>query len=397
MKKKILIILVSLLIFIPSVNASSAKTLAELRKELTALKNKKASQESQKKKTKEEIANAKNNIYNSQTAITEGREKIEAAKNEIEVLTGDIESTKESIKRLMNSYQLLQGDNIYLEYIFEAESYADLVYRYEVVNQILDYNNSQINEWEEKVEYNEELQVTLAKEEEELNKRIASLEKEIDSLGNDLLSITDIVMDIQEQIDGVAELIKYYEGLGCKENQDLNECVSIKGDTMFRKPLTKGTITGYFGYRIHPIYGYKKFHSGADLGGNKEGTNVYSTANGKVGMIVNNTSKKICGGKQVYIYHTINGKKYTSGYMHLLSINVKVGDSVNSNTVIGTVGGGSKTQSWESCSTGPHLHFMIASGWYGSTYTSYSTFVSNLSDPQKILKLPNKYTYWYSR
>lgn len=397
MKKKILIILVSLLIFIPSVNASSAKTLAELRKELTALKNKKASQESQKKKTKEEITNAKNNIYNSQTAITEGREKIEAAKNEIEVLTGDIESTKESIKRLMNSYQLLQGDNIYLEYIFEAESYADLVYRYEVVNQILDYNNSQINEWEEKVEYNEELQVTLANEEEELNKKIASLEKEIDSLGNDLLSITDIVMDIQEQIDGVAELIKYYEGLGCKENQDLDECVSIKGDTMFRKPLTKGTITSYFGYRIHPIYGYKKFHSGVDLGGNKEGTNVYSTANGKVGMIVNNTSKKICGGKQVYIYHTINGKKYTSGYMHLLSINVKVGDSVNSNTVIGTVGGGSKTQSWESCSTGPHLHFMIASGWYGSTYTSYSTFVSNLSDPQKILKLPNKYTYWYSR
>lgn len=397
MKKKILIILVSLLVFIPSVNASSAKTLAELRKELTALKNKKASQESQKKKTKEEIANAKNNIYNSQTAITEGREKIEAAKNEIEVLTGDIESTKESIKRLMNSYQLLQGDNIYLEYIFEAESYADLVYRYEVVNQILDYNNSQINEWEEKVEYNEELQITLAKEEEELNKKIVSLEKEIDSLGNDLLSITDIVMDIQEQINGVAELIKYYEGLGCKENQDLDECVSIKGDTMFRKPLTKGTITSYFGYRIHPIYGYNKFHSGVDLGGNKEGTNVYSTANGKVGMIVNNTSKKICGGKQVYIYHTINGKKYTSGYMHLLSINVKVGDSVNSNTVIGRVGGGKKTQSWESCSTGPHLHFMIASGWYGSTYTSYSTFVSNLSDPQKILKLPNKYTYWYSR
>ena len=397
MKKKILIILVSLLVFIPSVNASSAKTLAELRKELTALKNKKASQESQKKKTNQEIANAKNNIYNSQTAITEGREKIETAKNEIEVLTGDIESTKESIKRLMNSYQLLQGDNIYLEYIFEAESYADLVYRYEVVNQILDYNNSQIKEWEEKVEYNEELQVTLSKEEEELNKKIASLEKEIDSLGNDLLSITDIVMDIQEQIDGVAELIKHYEGLGCKENQDLDECVSIKGDTMFRKPLTKGTITSYFGYRIHPIYGYNKFHSGVDLGGNSEGTNVYSTANGTVGMIVNNTSKKICGGKQVYIYHTINGKKYTSGYMHLLSINVKVGDSVNSNTVIGTVGGGKKTQSWESCSTGPHLHFMIASGWYGSTYTDYSKFVSNLSDPQKILKLPNKYTYWYSR
>ena len=114
-------------------------------------------------------------------------------------------------------------------------------------------------------------------------------------------------------------------------------------------------------------------------------------------MIIDNTSKKICGGRQVYIYHTINGKKYTSGYMHLLDIIVKVGDKVTSETVIGHVGGGRRTQSWESCSTGAHLHFMLANGWYGSTYTSYSTWLSNLFDAKKTLNLPNKYTYWYSR
>ena len=204
-------------------------------------------------------------------------------------------------------------------------------------------------------------------------------------------------MDIQDEIDATSELIKYYTNLGCKENENLDACVNVKGDTGFRKPLVKGTITSYFGYRIHPIYGYSKFHSGTDIGGNKEGTNVYASANGKVGMIISNTSKKTCGGKQVYIYHTINGKKYTTAYLHLLSINVKVGDSVTSNTVIGLVGGGSKTQSWESCSTGAHLHFTIAEGWYGSTYSSYSTFLAKTLDPKKILKLPNKYTYWYSR
>lgn len=397
MKKKVFIFIISFILFLPSVYATNAKTLAELRKELTSLKNKKANQENEKKKTKQEIENAKSSIYASQNAITEGREKIESAKEEIIELNKDIDSTKESIKKLVNSYQLLQGDNVYLEYIFEAESYADLVYRYEIVKQILAYNNDQIKDWEEKVTYNEELQVKLAKDEETLNNKIASLEKEIDSLGNDLTSISDITMDLAEQIDGIKDLIKYYEGLGCKENQDLDECVSIKGDTTFRKPLTKGTITSYFGYRIHPIYNYTKFHSGTDIGGNPEGTNVYSTANGVVGMIVNNTSKKVCGGKQVYIYHTINGKKYTSGYMHLLSINVKVGDQVTSNSVIGTVGGGAKTQSWESCSTGAHLHFMLANGWYGSTYTSYSTFTANLFDAKTTLKLPDKYTYWYSR
>lgn len=395
--KKILIVLISLLILTPNICYAEARTLGELKSELSSLKAKKQAQDNAKKKTKNEITNAQNSIYTSQTEITQGREKIENAKKEIVVLNEEISSTKESIKKLINSYQLLQGDNIYLEYIFEAESYADLVYRYEIVNQILDYNNGQIEEWESKVSYNEQLQIDLAKQEEELNKKIASLEKEIDSLGNDLEQISEHTMDLQEQIDALNSSIKYYQEMGCKDNQDLNECISISGDYMFRKPLKTGTITSYFGYRIHPIYNTNKFHSGIDIGGNSEGTNIYSTANGTVGMIVNNTSKKICGGKQVYIYHTINGKKYTSGYMHLLSINVKVGDTVTSNTVIGTVGGGSKTQSWESCSTGAHLHFMLAEGWYGRTYTSYSTFLSKVFDPQKTLGLPNKYTYWYSR
>ena len=395
--RKIIVLLLTIILFIPNVFATNARTLGELKSELAALKTKKANQEYKKKRTNNEIESARNNIYTSQNEITQNREKIENAKKEVEELNNEIASTKESIKRLINSYELLQGDNIYLEYIFQAESYADLVYRYEVVNQILGYNNSQIESWESKVTYNEQLQVDLAKQEEELNKKIASLESSIDSLGSDLEKISDITMDIQEQIDGINSLIKYYEGLGCKDNQDLNECVSVKGDTMFRKPLIKGTITSYFGYRIDPIRGSYRFHSGTDIGGNAEGTNVYATANGVVGMIIDNTSKKICGGRQVYIYHTINGKKYTSGYMHLLDINVKVGDKVTSETVIGHVGGGRKTQSWESCSTGAHLHFMLGYGWYGSTYSSYSTWISNLFDAKKTLNLPNKYTYWYSR
>ena len=401
MRKKLtkyLIFTLSLMLFImPTVNASDANTLAELRKELNTLKNKKKTQDNAKKQTKNQISSAKNNIFSSQQAIETGKKQIEASKKEIETLTDEINSTKGSIKKLMNSYQVMEGENIYLDYVFNADSYADLVYRYSLVKQILNYNNGQIEDWESKVQYNEDLQKDLANKEVQLNKSISNLEKQLDSLGTQLDEITEISMDIQEQIDGVADLIKYYESLGCKENENLDQCVSVRGDTRFRKPLTKGTITSYYGYRIHPIYNYKKFHSGVDIGGNKEGTNVYATANGQVGMIIDKTYKKICGGRQVYIYHTINGKKYTSAYLHLLSINVKVGDSVTSNTVIGKVGGGKKTQSWEKCSTGAHLHFTLAEGWYGRTYSSYSTFLAKTFKPQKTLKLPNKNTYWYSR
>ena len=103
---------------------------------------------------------------------------------------------------------------------------------------------------------------------------------------------------------------------------------------------------------------------------------------------------------QVYVFHTINGKKYTTSYLHLLDINVEVGDQVTSNTVVGTIGGGSQTY-WDDCSTGPHLHFVIATGWYGGTgsgsYSSYSTYVANTLDPKEVLGLPSSGTYWYSR
>ena len=176
-------------------------------------------------------------------------------------------------------------------------------------------------------------------------------------------------------------MIDYYEDLGCKLDEDLDECVKVRGDTMFRKPTTKGVITSVYGYRTHPVTGKKNtFHTGTDIGGNKEGTSIYSIANGTVAKVIKKSS---CGGNSVYL--------------HLLTINVKVGTKVNNTTVIGTVGGGAGTRAWDKCSTGPHLHFGLGSGWYGSTYTSYSSWVANLLDPQKTLKLPNKGVYWYSR
>ncbi len=381
--------------FVVASAASKANTIAELRGELNALKATKKANENKKNKTKNEISESNKNITNAKNEITTNQGKIEQAKIDIVNLNQEIINTEESIKKTIQAYQLTDGENVYLEYVFDATSYEELVYRYAVVEQILDYNNEQIDKYNDLIKKNEQLQIDLAEREIELNNQIESLSSKIDELGNQLEDITEHTMDIQDEIDSTQELINYYVKLGCGENQDLGECVSIKGDTSFRKPLSKGTITSYYGYRINPLTGKgTKFHSGVDIGGNKEGTNVYASANGMVGKIIRKAS---CGGNQVYVYHTINGVKYTTSYWHLLSINVKIGDQVNSTTVVGTVGGGSGTRSYDSCSTGAHLHYMVAKGWYGETYTTYSKFLANTLNPKDILKLPNKGTYWYSR
>lgn len=394
---KILLIIIMLLVFMPKVNASSANTIAELRKEIEALKAKKQAQGNKKAQTQSEINTTTNKLNNTRNEITEGRNQIETARLEIKKLDKEIEDGTENIKSLMNSYQINGADNAYMDYIFKAESYADFVYRYTVIKQVIDYNKELIDGWNEKIIQNEQLQVDLANKEVELNKKVSEYETNIDKLGDKLAAYSDIVMDIQDEIDSTQELLNYYKELGCGENQNIYECISVKGDTMFRKPLVKGTITSYYGYRINPLTGKgTKFHSGTDIGGNKEGTNVYATANGTVGKIIR---KARCGGNQVYVWHTIGGKKYTSLYMHLLNINVSIGDKVNSNTIVGTVGGGKGTWAWETCSTGAHLHFSVATGWYGdkNSYVSYSSFLAHLIDSKEVAKLPNKGTWWYSR
>lgn len=391
----IIVLLFSLYTFISPNASTNAKTLGGLKNELDALKNKKNQKDNEKKLTQGQIASSNQSISNAKNEITVNQGKVEQAKSDIITLNGEIEDTKKSIKKTMETYQLTDGSNVYLEYVFDATSYEDLVYRYAIVEQIIDYNNEQIDKYNDLIKKNEQLQVDLANREVELNKQIDELGNKIESLGDKLEQISEDTMDVQDEINSTQELINYYKNLGCKDDQDLNECVSIKGDTGYMRPLNRGVITSYYGYRVNPLSGSgTKFHSGIDIGGNSEGTNVYATANGMVGKIIRKAS---CGGNQVYVFHTINGKQVTSMYMHLLTINVSLGDQVTSGTVVGTVGGGRGTFGWERCSTGAHLHFTLANGWYGKTYISYGTFLANTYDPQKTLGLPNKGIYWSGR
>ena len=375
----LILCLVSTYILFPvKVEASSANTLAELKKELAAYKAKKAAADSSKKKTQNEINASKNSISSAQTEIETNKKKIEQSKKDIEELNVEIADTKEKINEIIRTYEISSGDNNYLEYIFGATSISDFIVRYSVSEQLASYNDELVDNFEEKT----------------LNNKIVELEDALDSQGNQLDLFVEDARDAEADIKATEELIKMYTNMGCGENQSFDACVALNSEGAFIKPLKKGTITSNIGYRTHPVTGQKnKFHAGIDIGGNSEGTSVYAAAGGMVGTIVNRSS---CGGNMVYLYHTINGVKYTTVYMHLLTINVKLGQKVTNQTVIGTVGGGAKTY-WDGCSTGAHLHFGMAKGWYGSTYVSYSSWISNQVNPVNMIKFPSKGVWFSSR
>ena len=54
--------------------------------------------------------------------------KINSAKNNISSLESDIERYEKEIDSLLSFLQISKGDNIYLEYVFEAKTFIDFIY-----------------------------------------------------------------------------------------------------------------------------------------------------------------------------------------------------------------------------------------------------------------------------
>ena len=111
-------------------------------------------------------------------------------------------------------------------------------------------------------------------------------------------------------------------------------------------------VTSPYGNRRDPMdHSRTQFHKGIDISCRNE-TLLATENNGKVVGVNHNANTG--GGKSVTIeYNREDGSKYQTTYMHMSSIDVKVGDTVNAGQKIGVSGNtGTRT-------TGPHLHFEV--------------------------------------
>jgi murein DD-endopeptidase MepM/ murein hydrolase activator NlpD len=135
------------------------------------------------------------------------------------------------------------------------------------------------------------------------------------------------------------------------------------------------TSSGW-GWRIHPLYKIKQFHSGQDFAA-PIGTEIYATGDGMVEKI---ESSKYSGyGNCVVVDH---GFGYKTRYAHMNEFNVKLGQKVKRGTVIGFVGN-------TGMSTGPHLHYEVEKN--GEKINPVNFFFNDLSAEQfdEIIRISN--------
>ena len=122
-------------------------------------------------------------------------------------------------------------------------------------------------------------------------------------------------------------------------------------------PVNYTKFTSPYGWRIHPVYGYRKFHYGVDLAA-PVNTPIIATRSGTVTAASRDSS--------LGYYVTINhGDGFSSIYSHMTRYIVKPGDIVSAGQVIGYVGA-------TGVATGYHLDFKIT---YNGSYVNPADYI----------------------
>ena len=255
-----------------------------------------------------------------------------------------------------------QNDDHYLEMIFSAESFGDLLNRLDYIQSVSAYDDRKMQEYtlirqyvetckaelDAEKEVLDAAKVSVQQEEESLEQLIAAKEAEIvakqSDIGNKAAAIEEYEADIRAQ----DELIASLEAAVAAERKRLAEESGRKltyDGGVFCFPAPSFTrISEEYGERIHPILGVPQFHNGIDIAA-PNGSPILAAYDGEVVAAAYSGSM----GNYVMIDH---GDSLYTVYMHASALYVSKGDLVAKGEQIAAVGSTGR-------STGPHLHFSV--------------------------------------
>lgn len=177
--------------------------------------------------------------------------------------------------------------------------------------------------------------------------RASAIEKKKEIAKVNLIKDDNLGNEIAKTLNNITARVAYqfesYAGIEKLINNQETKLASIPAiQPVSNKQLNR--IASGFGYRIHPIYGIAKMHSGLDFTA-PQGTPIYATGDGIVTTAGNSTGT----GNHVIINH---GYGYETEYMHMVRIKARAGQRVKRGEVIGWIGN-------TGASTGPHLHYEV--------------------------------------
>ncbi len=378
-------ILVTFLLNAINTDVLRADSLQTLYDDLAQLEAKANANEEEKQKAQDNIDANTASLNQANADIIAKQDDIKQNENDIADLEVEKEIKDEEIRELLSYYQKNTAENMQLELIVNSDSIVDAINRSGAVDKLTGKSDEKIEEFigiqESLRVMNEQLKTDIG----ELEDLKVIFKETIAKLNIDIADLDDEKVDIKDQINDAKELIAYYEDMGCERNEDLEQCKIRTGQTIppasgFYAPVEDGYITAWSGW--YSPFGYPMYHTGTDMAGGSK--TILASAAGTVAAVAYDGVRGHC----VYIHHTVNGVNYTTYYGHLAyRSGLQIGQSVDENTVIGTMG-------TTGSSTGVHLHFEIQQGWYGIDFWSHA---SAALDVRNFMSFPAIRVYWSGR
>lgn len=298
----------------------------------------------------EEVANTQSQIDTYTTLISQQEEALAVA----QVKEAD------AYERFCQRARAMEeaGDISYLSVLFQADSYADLLDRMAMVDEIVAYDNSVV---EALAAARSEVEATLA----DLSETKAGLDEQKALLDTQRAEQAEKVKQAQAVFDELKKEASAAEALVAAEEaeekkiaaqiaakqKELDKLIAQQKITFttgsgYAYPLSSGytTITSKFGPRTHPLTGKYNVHTGIDIAA-AGGTPVYAVQGGVVAISAYAPSSY---GEYVVINH---GGGVVTLYAHMQrgSRKVKEGDIVQQGQTLGLVG-------MTGSATGNHLH-----------------------------------------
>ena len=359
-------------------NTARAETASELqqklqdaRSKITAAKKQKASLNEQISRLDGRLAAIQDQLDGLGDQIAAVEEKLSVTREKLAVLRKELRLKKLELAEAQAELELEQAnfaeravlsyksdDLDYVDVMLASSSFEDLISRVNVIHDLLGGNNVLVGDLEVIRDTVDQEKRDIARRESAVADAVRVLQEKNDELAS---------LRAAQAASQAAALAVRQEKTGALKgvNQDLAELERQENQLLAESQALTGVITGStgsgtgsgslswpvngpvvspFGYRIHPILGYRKMHTGIDIAvgygvpirSPDGGTVIYATWMGGYGNVV--------------IVDHGNGLSTLSA--HQSSLAVGTGEQVARGQTIGYVGS-------TGFSTGPHLHFEV--------------------------------------
>ncbi len=303
-------------------------------------------------------------IAGVESKLSVTREKLAVLRKELRLKRLELEEAQAEFKleqtnfeaRVVLSYK--SDDLSYVDVILASSSFEDLLSRANVIRDLIQGNDDLVGDLEAKRDEVDAEKDAIARREGEVADAARVLQQKSDELAAlraAQAASQAAALSVRRQKKGaLAGVNEDLAELERQENRLLAESAALTsvvggagstggGSGSLGWPVS-GPVVSPFGWRVHPILGYRKFHTGIDIAvgygvpihASAAGSVIYATWMGGYGNVI-------------IVDH---GDGLSTLYAHQSSLAVGTGARVARGQTVGYVGS-------TGFSTGPHLHFEV--------------------------------------